>query len=229
MTTICGPGPARSRSTVTLAVISKYNDKLQGVEMNSYRLAVALSVGALAYGIACAHEAQARCQSKLIDKSFSCDFTSDSEFHPSGSSCLEFSSDDDDELKFDFFDIGDASIEGIVAFKCSCDPVGTGAAARLNHSKSKFTCTGLEFVSSDGETFDFPWAAAGKVNVSGKRLKVHEVNLLAASFSLRCAAVSSCRDGSLSVQSDVDDGVSAALDDYYALQELRRSLEIEFD
>jgi hypothetical protein len=61
--------------------------------MRTQRVSITVSLAALVVGFTSVNDAQARCENRLIDKSFSCSFRSDFGVPERGQSCIEFSDD----------------------------------------------------------------------------------------------------------------------------------------
>lgn len=150
----------------------------------SIRVLAGLTVSILA--ITSATDVLAACKDRLLNKSFACTFTSDSEFDRQGNTCLEFYDETTTlaESKFELDDLGDASVSGIVVYNCTCNPVGN----QFNSSGSKFACAGIDFF----EDVAAPWAMQGKVNRRGQKITARQVDILASSYILKCNRVSSC-------------------------------------
>jgi hypothetical protein len=169
--------------------------------MMSIRVLAGLTISILA--ITSATGVLAACKDRLVNKSFACAFTSDSEFISQGNTCLEFYDETTTlaEPKFELDALGDAGVSGIVVYNCTCNPVGS----QFNSSGSKFACAGVDFF----EDLAFPWAIQGKVNRRGQKITARQVDVLASSYILEC---SSCANA-LAVANRLSDDESRDLEE----------------
>jgi hypothetical protein len=153
--------------------------------MRTQRVSITVSLAALVVAFTSVNDAQARCENRLINKSFSCSFRSDFGVPERGQSCIEFSDDiEGDPPKFEASDLGENSLGGAAGYSCTCDPVG----ARFNRSRTRFSCAGIEAFEDD----TFPRAMQGRIGRGARTITVHQVDILASSYVLRCDEVPSC-------------------------------------
>jgi hypothetical protein len=135
--------------------------------MRTHRVSITVSFAALVVALTSVDDAQARCENRLIDKSFSCSFRSDFGDPKRGQTCLEFSNDTDlDSPKFVALDVGETTLEGAASYSCTCDPVG----ASFNRSRNKFSCAGLEVIEDNR----IPRAMQGRIGRSARTITVHQ-------------------------------------------------------